>query len=39
LRYHLDARCHGLNNCSTAIKTVDISEAKRLGRTLCGHED
>lgn len=38
-RYHYDKSCRGLSNCSTNIYKVDLNEAKRLGRTLCGWED
>ena len=38
-RYHYVSNCRGLSNCSTDIYKVTLSEAKELGRTLCGWED
>lgn len=38
-RYHYDKHCRGLSNCSTKTFQVSLSEAKDLGRTLCGWED
>jgi len=38
-RYHYKKNCRGLSNCSTKIYEVTLSEAKDLGRTLCGWED
>lgn len=38
-RYHYDKYCRGLSNCSTKTYEVSLSEAKELGRTLCGWED
>jgi len=38
-RYHLIKGCRGLKNCSTRIYEVSLSEAKEIGRTLCGYED
>lgn len=38
-KYHYKKDCRGLSNCSTDIYTVSISDAKNIGRTLCGWED
>ncbi|PKA82449.1 hypothetical protein ATE92_0578 [Ulvibacter sp. MAR_2010_11] len=38
-KYHYKKDCRGLSNCSTDIYTVSLSEAKNIGRTLCGWED
>ncbi len=38
-RYHYTSHCRGLSRCSTEIYQVTLSEAKGLGRTLCGWED
>jgi len=38
-KFHLKSNCRGLSNCSTKIYKVNITEAKRIGRTLCGFED
>lgn len=38
-KYHFDPNCRGLNRCSTPLKRVSLTEAKRMGRGLCGWED
>lgn len=38
-RYHYKKDCRGLSNCSTKIYEVTLSEARNIGRTLCGWED
>ncbi len=38
-KYHYKKDCRGLKNCSTDIYLVPLSDAKSLGRTLCGWED
>ena len=38
-KYHYTKNCGGLNICKSTIKTVELSEAKKIGRTLCGWED
>lgn len=38
-KYHYKKNCRGLSNCSTEIETVSLSDAKDIGRTLCGWED
>ena len=38
-RYHYKKDCRGLSRCSTKIYEVSKTEAKDLGRTLCGWED
>lgn len=38
-RYHYKKDCRGLSNCSTDTYSLTLSEAKNLGRTLCGWED
>jgi len=38
-KYHYKKKCRGLSNCSTSTYKVKLSEAKNLGRTLCGWED
>jgi hypothetical protein len=35
LRFHHHSNCRGLNNCTTQIYTVSVSEAKNLSRTPC----
>lgn len=37
-KYHYRKDCRGLSNCTTDTYTVTLSEAKKLGRTLCGWE-
>lgn len=37
-RYHLNAHCRGLSNCSRKIVKTTIENAKRSGKTLCGYE-
>ncbi|WP_298547156.1 hypothetical protein [uncultured Aquimarina sp.] len=38
-RYHYTEDCRGLSRCSTKIYKVTLSEAKELGRDLCGWEN
>jgi hypothetical protein len=38
-KYHYVKNCRGLSNCSTDIYKASLSEAKDLGRSLCGWED
>jgi hypothetical protein len=38
-KYHYKKDCMGLKNCSTDIYSVSLSDAKNLGRSLCGWED
>lgn len=38
-RYHYNKNCRGLSNCSTSIYKVTLTDAKKIGRTLCGYED
>lgn len=38
-RYHYTKTCRGLSNCSTKLYQVPLSEARTMGRTLCGWED
>ncbi|SRX74750.1 hypothetical protein AEQU3_01730 [Aequorivita antarctica] len=38
-KYHYKKDCRGLKNCSTDIYSVPLSDAKNLGRSLCGWED
>lgn len=37
-KYHFSQNCRGLNNCSTKLEKLPISEARSRGRTLCGWE-
>lgn len=37
-KYHLNAHCRGLSNCSRRIIKLNIEEAKRSGKTLCSLE-
>lgn len=37
-RYHYDKNCFGLNNCSTTLQKTSKTEAKSMGRNLCGYE-
>ncbi|WEK18342.1 MAG: hypothetical protein P0Y49_16250 [Candidatus Pedobacter colombiensis] len=34
-KYHLNAKCHGLNNCKSEIVPTTIAKAKDGGKTLC----
>lgn len=38
-KYHYNRTCRGLSNCSTAVENVELNEAKRIIRTICGWED
>ena len=38
-KYHYNKNCRGLSNCSTDIYKVKLTEARRMGRDLCGWED
>lgn len=38
-KYHFTKSCRGLNACKSAIKKMTITEAKEIGKTLCGWED
>lgn len=38
-KYHYIKDCRGLSSCSTDTYSVTLTEAKKLGRTLCGWED
>ena len=38
-KYHLTPECKGLSNCSTKTYKVELSKARKMGRTLCGLED
>ncbi|WP_010180999.1 hypothetical protein [Aquimarina agarilytica] len=38
-RYHFSPNCRGLNSCTTKIYKVSKSEARKIGRTICGWED
>lgn len=38
-KYHYSKSCRGLSNCKSSISKVSLSEAKKIGRTLCGWED
>ena len=38
-KYHFKKDCRGLSNCSTNIYKVTLTEARQLGRGLCGWED
>ncbi len=38
-KYHYKKDCRGLSNCSTGTYSVSLSEAKKLGRSICGWED
>ncbi len=35
LRFHQNSNCRGLNNCTTQIYAISVSEAKNLSRTPC----
>ncbi len=37
-KYHLNAKCHGLNNCKKEIVSTTIAKAKDGGKTLCENE-
>jgi len=34
-KYHLNAKCHGLNNCKSEIVLTTIAKAKELGKVVC----
>lgn len=38
-KYHFSKTCRGLSACKSAIKSLSVSDAKRIGKTLCGWED
>jgi len=38
-KYHYKKDCRGLNACKASIKAIEMVEAKKYGRTLCGWED
>ncbi|SDH29822.1 hypothetical protein SAMN04489796_102196 [Winogradskyella thalassocola] len=38
-KYHYSKSCRGLSNCKSSVDKVTLSEAKKIGRTLCGWED
>ncbi len=38
-KYHYNKDCRGLSACTHDIKAIKLSEAKTVGRTLCGWED
>lgn len=35
IAYHSTRNCNGLNNCSTTIREITISEANKIGRRAC----
>lgn len=37
-KYHYDKNCRGLSNCKADIILVDLQDAKKIGRDLCGWE-
>jgi len=37
-KYHLNAHCRGLSNCSRRIVKMRLDDAKKSGKTLCGLE-
>ncbi|MFF5381870.1 hypothetical protein [Pedobacter suwonensis] len=37
-KYHNSSNCRGLSNCTYKIVKVDIEQAKKDGKTLCGWE-
>lgn len=38
-KYHLDAKCRGLNNCSYKIIKTTLDQAKKQGKTKCKWEE
>jgi hypothetical protein len=38
-KYHFTESCRGLGNCKHRIVKVTLSEAKELGKSLCGWEE
>lgn len=38
-RYHLDKNCHALKRCSRDVEQMKEEKAKKIGMSLCGHED
>ncbi len=38
-KYHFTKTCRGLNACKAAIKKLTLTDAKKLGKTICGWED
>ncbi len=35
IAYHSTRNCNGLNNCSTSIREITLSEANKIGRRAC----
>lgn len=38
-KYHFTKDCRGLSNCKADIVKVNLSEAEKQGKTICGYED
>lgn len=38
-KYHFTKTCRGLNACKASIKKLSLTDAKKLGKDLCGWED
>lgn len=38
-KYHFIKTCRGLSNCQSPIKKISLTDAKRIGKTICGWED
>lgn len=38
-KYHFTKTCRGLNACKAPIKKLTLTDAKKLGKTICGWED
>lgn len=38
-KYHFSKTCRGLNACKASIKKLSLTEAKKIGKTICGWED
>lgn len=38
-KYHLDAKCRGLSNCSYKIIKTTVDQAKKQGKTMCKWEE
>lgn len=38
-KYHFKKNCRGLTACKAAIKKLALTDAKKLGKEICGWED
>ncbi|UJH90587.1 hypothetical protein LZ575_17640 [Antarcticibacterium sp. 1MA-6-2] len=38
-KYHFNKNCRGLSACKAQIKKLTLTDAKKLGKDICGWED